>query len=71
MTWGEWISSYGISPSSNGIVGVGVGNTNIYADTEEYRNAGPYQNEISDGNKYVQCSHQIEAITYIVTGPSI
>ena len=71
MTWGEWILSYGISSSSNGIVGVGSDNTYIYADTEEYRNAGPYQNNISDGNDYVQCSHQIEAITYIVTGPSI
>ena len=72
MTWGEWISSYGMSSSSNGIVGVGLDNTHIYADTEEYRNTnGPYQNNINDGNKDVEHSHQIEAITYIVTGPSI
>ena len=70
MTQEEWISSYGISASSNGIVGIGFDNTHIYAYTEEYRNAGPYQNEISDGNDYVECSHQIEAITYIVTGPT-
>ena len=71
MTWEECILSYGISASSNEIVGIGLYNAYIYADTEEYRNAGPYQNEISDGNEYVQCSHQIEAITYIVTGPTI
>ena len=71
MTWEEWILSYGISASSNGIVGIVLDHAYIYADTEEYRNAGPYQNEISDGNEDVQHSHQIKAITYIVTGPSI
>ena len=71
MTWEEWILSYGISASSNGIVGIGLDNTYIYADTEEYRNAGLYQNNINDGNKDVEHSHQIKAITYIVTGPTI